>query len=61
MIRWGENEKLIFWGFTRNQYIGGIAQKKGGEGGGGLDSLQIYGAAWQERGGGVFERGLIPQ
>ena len=28
---------------------------------GGLDSLQIYRGAWQERGDGVFEGGLIPQ
>ena len=29
-------------------------------GGGGCDRWQMYGGAWQERGGGVFERGLIP-
>ena len=28
---------------------------------GGLDSLLIQGGAWQERGGGVFKGGLIPQ
>ena len=31
---------------------GGLPKK------GGLDSLPIYGAAWQERGGGVFDGGI---
>ena len=41
----------------KNQYIRGDCFKRGG----GLDSLLIQGGAWQERGGGVFEGGLIPQ
>ena len=32
----------------KNQY------RRGGGRGGGLDSLQISGGTWQERGGGVF-------
>ena len=40
----------------RIQFLGGFPEEVGG-----LVSLQIQGGAWQERGGGVFKRGLITQ
>ena len=42
----------------KNQYIRGDCLKRGGGFGQFVDSR---GGAWQERGGGVFEGGLIPQ
>ena len=43
--------QVLEGGFTKKQYIGGIAKKKGGEGLGQFVDLR---GAWQERGG-VFE------
>ena len=42
---------------TKNQYRGGDCLKKGGR----LAQFADFRGAWQERGGGVFEGGLIPQ
>ena len=46
-------------GSRKDQYKGGIASKVGEELGHFADLRG--GGAWQERGGGVFEEGLIPQ
>ena len=53
-------------GVTKKQYRGGELPKKGGLGQfadlrDGLGQFANLRGAWQERGGGVFERGLIPQ
>ena len=40
------------------KHTGGDCIKRGKEG---LDSVQIQEGAWQKEGGGIFERGLIPQ
>ena len=50
----GFTEKSDFYGgdLMKNQYRWGNCLKREG-----LDSLQIYGGAWQERGGGVCEGG----
>ena len=46
----GIHRKIRFLGgCMKNQYIGGELPKKGG-----LDSLQIYEGAWQERLGSCF-------
>ena len=42
----------------KNQHRGGGLPKKGG---GAWTVSQFKGGTWQERGGGVFEDGLIPQ
>ena len=48
----GSWKNLSFrWGFTKNQYIGGIAWKRG------LGQFADFRGAWQERGG-VFEGGV---
>ena len=61
---WVSLKNLIFLGgreggggFTKRPIYRGNCPKRGGD----LDSWQISGRAWQERGGGVFERGVIPQ
>ena len=53
----GSLKNPIFRGrFTKNQCTGGIALK------GSLGQLvNLMGGAWQKRGCGVFEGGLIPQ
>ena len=55
---WGPRKNLSFrgevGGFTKNQYVGGIAKK------GGLTQFADLRGTWQERGGWSFDRGDTP-